>query len=192
MNQSPLRNSGTPSDNWASGSERKKDRTLWVPAMIAGAVIFGAGCGSGLIVGWMGGTVSGLGDVFDDVSFEPVDIDLDVAFPDSVRVGESFELVVTITDTRGELRHLQDIDFSGTFCDNMTIDLVEPMPGSISIDPGYHVYAYDRSFDANSTEQFVFQVTPNHAGVFTGDIEVYCEDFNSKARPVSFVVLSQD
>lgn len=192
MTQSPSHNFGTPSDNWASGSGRQKDPTRWVPAMIVGALLFGTGCGSGLIVGWLGGTANSFGDLLDDDMFAPTEVTVHVEFPDVVTEGEPFDMVIEITDTRGTARVIQDIDFSGTFCDNMHVESVTPNPYSKTIDPGYHEYDFDTQLAGLSTERFVFSMTPNVQGVFTGDVTVYMDDYNSESRPVSFVVQSQD
>lgn len=192
MTQSPSHNFGTPSDNWASGSGRQKDPTRWVPAMIVGALLFGTGCGSGLIVGWIGGTANSFGDLIGDAAFTPTEVVLDVQFPDVVTEGETFDLVVEITDTRGIDRVIEDIDFSGTFCDNMYVESVKPASLTDSITPGYHEYVFSAPLAASTTQIYTFRVTPNTDGVFTGDVTVYMEDYNSESTPVSFVVQSQD
>lgn len=151
--------------------------------MIVGALIFGVGCGSGLIVGWVGGTLDSVGDIF-----EPANIIVNANFPDSVTAGEPFDLEVVVTDTKGEDRMIQDIDFSGSFCDNMTVDSVTPTPNSMTVDPAYHEYVFGNSLSASQSTTFTFRITPNYDGVFTGDITVYVDSYSSEYTPVSFVV----
>ena len=62
MTQAPQGNYNPPAHNWAAGHQPKSDATSWVLPMIIGAVIFAVGCGSGLIVGWFGGTTNNLMD----------------------------------------------------------------------------------------------------------------------------------
>tara|TARA_R110002096_G_scaffold344921_9_gene538256 strand:+ start:26949 stop:27506 length:558 start_codon:yes stop_codon:yes gene_type:complete len=180
------------SDNWAGNAEQPKDPTRWVPAMIVGALLFGTGCGSGLIFGWIGGTANRFGDPLSDLSFASTDITVKASFPDSVTTGEAFDFVVVITDTRDELRTIQDIDFSGTFCDNMTVEVVTPTPRSKSTGPGYHGYVFEASLQASQSAEFTYRITPNYDGVFTGDITVYVDEYNSDSTPVSIVVLDKD
>lgn len=192
MQQSPAHNYGTPSENWASGHEKRRDGTAWVPAMIVGAVIFGVGCGSGLLAGWFAGAASSLGDLLGDMSFEPAAVTIDTAIPDTVTAGEPFEMVITVTDTAGEQRLLQDIDFSGSICDNIRFVSITPAPASVDTSLSYREHTFNRTLDANASTDFVFELVADQPGTYTSEITVYMDDYNSEYTTVTIEAKPQE
>ncbi len=186
MHQSPQRTFGVPSDNWASGHQKKqRDGTVWLPAMLVGALIFALGCGSGLLVGWFAGT----GNTFGDYEPEPAAITIDAVVHGTVVAGEPFELIVTVTDTSGNQRTLQDIDFSGTVCDNMEFGSITPPPSTVDTNPGYREQSFNRALGANQSTEFIFEITPDQAGTYNNEITVYMEEYNSESTTVNIEVL---
>ena len=191
MNQSPSHNLGTPADNWASGHKPRKDSTLWVPAMLIGALIFAVGCGSGLVVGWMSGSMSGFGSLLEDFDLDAA-VTVQASYPDSVVLGDSFELIITITDTSGNSRTIEDVDFSGSLIGNAEFVSVSPHPRSTSTstDPSYIEHVFGQPLAANRSADITFDIKPTKLGVYTTDISVYMNGYNSQYTTVTIDVVS--
>ncbi len=183
MTRSPQHNFGTPAPNWADGSSRRKDNTVWVPAMLVGALIFAVGCGSGLLVGWFAGTVNSIGDAFSD--FGPANITIAHDAPGTAVVGEPVVVTLTISDTSGSQRLIRDIDWSGTIVDNMELGIVTPAPQSDTPDASYHEFVFDQQLGANQSTGFSFKITPNQAGIYHAEITVYIDEYNSQSTQIT-------
>ena len=179
MNQSPSHNLGTPSPNWASGHEKRKDSTLWIPAMIVGAVIFATGCGSGLLVGWFAGAASGFSDLLNDLDMD-AQITVETSSPETIALGETFELVITVTDTSGSARTIEDIDFSGSLIENAKILSITPQPNQVNPDPEYIEHVFSQPLGASQSIDFLFVFEPTQAGFYNAHINTYMESYDSE------------
>ena len=182
MNQSPSHNFGTPSDNWASGSERQRDPTRWVPAMLVGALLFGTGCGSGLLVGWLGGAANSFGDLLNDFDFD-AKISVNSIASEPV-VGEPVQITIIVTDTSGTDRPVEEIDISGSLLDNADLVSIDPAPTSSDVYPGYTEHYFGTMLPANQSVEFLFEMVPHQAGVYRANFTVYMEDFNSESTEI--------
>lgn len=180
MTQAPQHNFGTPSHNWADGSGKKRDGTSWVPAMLVGALIFGVGCGSGLVVGWFGGTVSGIGEAFADFDLGPAEITIKHDAPQTAVVGEPITITFSVADISGSPRMIRDIDWSGTIADNMQFGTITPTPVNESPDEGYRETVFDTPLGANQSMDFTFVLTPRQAGIYSAEVTVFVDDYNSE------------
>jgi len=186
MNQSPSHNLGTPSDNWASGSGRQKDPTRWVPAMIVGALLFGTGCGSGLLVGWLGGAANSFGDLLSDMDFD-AKIAVESVATDPV-VGEPLRVTLLVTDLSGTDRPIEEIDISGSLFDNADLVNINPDPDSTEDYETYQEHYFSTTLPANQRVEFVFELIPKQAGMYRADFTVYMEDYNSESTEMVFDV----
>jgi hypothetical protein len=178
-----------PSANWADGSSRNKDKTAWVPAMIVGAVIFALGCGSGLVAGWFAGMASSFGDVLSDFEYEPANIEIVHDAPQTMTLGETFTMTLSVDDASGEQRTIQDIDWSGTLVDNMQLRPIDPIPSSDSPNESYREFVYSKTLDANGSEDFSYELIPTQAGIYHAEIIVYVDDYNSEYSSITIEVL---
>tara|TARA_R110002072_G_scaffold42064_4_gene117476 strand:+ start:35076 stop:35711 length:636 start_codon:yes stop_codon:yes gene_type:complete len=178
MTQAPQGNYNPPAHNWAAGHQPKSDATSWVLPMIIGAVIFAVGCGSGLIVGWFGGTTNNLMDFVGNI--QPAEITITPTAPTMAVVGEPITVTISITDLSGSPRTIQDIDWSGSMVDNMQFGTMTPNPRSNSIDQEYRELVFNQSLGADQSADFTFELTPLHPGVYTAEITVYMDDYNSE------------
>lgn len=189
MTQAPKHNQfSAPAHNWADGSSRGREGTSWVPAMLVGALIFAVGCGSGLLVGWIGGTVSGLGSFMNDMDFGPANITITTDTPQAVTVGEPITVTVSITDTSSEDRTIQDIDWEGSIVDNFTFGPVNPAPIDENPDDNYREVVFNTPLSADQTKDFSFTITPNQPGIYNAEITVYVDDYNSEWTNISIDV----
>lgn len=183
-------NFNAPSSNWADGSTRRKDATAWVPAMFVGALLFAIGCGSGLVAGWFAGSASGIGSFLDDFDFEPANIGIVHDAPQTMMLGESVVVTISINDTAGKQRILNDIDWSGTLVDNIDLSPLEPTPNSDSPSDSYREFIYAQPLDANGTADFTFELTPRQVGIYHAEITVYVDDYNSDYTSITIEVLA--
>ena len=182
MSQYPTPGAGrVPADTWAGG--HAQPRPSPIPAMIVGAVLFACGCGGGLVVGWLGGLAASFGSAFDDaiagIDAEP-DILIDADYPESLAVGQPFELKLTITDTRGEPRTVQEVDLNGPICDAFEITDVTPPPAGMSSAYGYREHSYEAPLSANGSFTVTVLLTPRFAGTHESTATVYMEGYTSQ------------
>ena len=171
--------STAPQPNWAGNPQ--PSGSSWVPAMLVGALIFAVGCGSGLITGWFAGAANNFGNMFNGM-VGPADLVIDTEYPDTIRVGQPFELVIRVTDTRGVAREVSDIDFSGMICDDFTFGPVTPQPASADgTMSGYRETVFNAPLAAYGTAEFRFTLTPTVAGDYSDtEITVYDANYNSE------------
>ncbi len=158
--------------------------------MVVGAVIFAVGCGSGFLAGWFTGTSNNFGDILGDLDFD-AKITVQASTPDLVIVGEPFSVTITVTDTSGEDRILQEIDFTGTLADNAEFANIHPKPISIDSYTDYREFYYQQPLLANQSTQFSFEITPNQAGIYNASINVYMEDFDVESTEISITAASK-
>lgn len=192
MTQGPQNNFGSPAHNWADGSAPRRDKTAWVPAMVVGAAIFAVGCGSGLIAGWFAGMANSFGSAFSDMAFEPANIAIVHDAPQTMTLGETAVVTITIDDGAGAQRTIQDIDWSGSLVDNMQLDPLEPSPTSDTPGESYREFIYAHPLDANDSASFTYELTPRQPGIYHADITVYVDDYNSEYSSITIEVLSED
>jgi hypothetical protein len=164
--------------------------------MIVGAVIFGVGCGGGIIGGWVMGQAAAYGG-FGGMGmggFGPGGYDfdagvfLDVERPATLKVGEPFDLVITVTDTKSERRIIETVDLNGAICDMFQRDAISPPPPSMNEEYGYNEFLYSQSLAADGSAEFTITLTPLHAGTFDGTVTVYMDEYNSKDVQVQLEV----
>ena len=108
--------------------------------------------------------------------------------PTALTVGEPFELEIVITDTRGEPRVVETIDFNGAVCDVFTYGAPAPAPMNQNINYGYREYHYSDGLDANADYTFNVSLTPKFAGTHEGSITVYMENYVFHQIPLTFDV----
>jgi hypothetical protein len=178
--------STAPQPNWAGTPQ--PSNSSWVPAMLVGALIFAVGCGSGLVTGWFAGVANNLGGAFDGM-LGPADLMVEAEYPGTVTVGQPFELVIRVTDTRGEAREVSDIDFYGSLCDDFSFGAITPAPGGFdSSSSEYREHNFNRTLAAYGTEEFRFTLTPTAAGDYSGtEITVYDANYNSEMTYLSII-----
>ena len=184
-------NLGTPAHNWATGHERKKDGTSWLPAMLVGAFIFAIGCGSGLIVGWVGGVASNFGDM-SNFAYEPAAITIQTQAPQSVIVGEPFTVTLSISDIASNQRTIRDIDWSGPIVDNMQFGAITPAPVGDTPDAGYREMVFEQTLGADASMDFSYELTARQPGIYSANITVYVDDYNSESTSIEIEVLDEE
>ena len=182
MNQSPLHNASSPSPVWTPNqSPPKKDSSAWILGMVVGAAIFAVGCGSGLLAGWFAGSANSIGNALADLDFDmlPADLQATIQHPEVLTANTPFDVVLSVADTGGVAQSIEDIDFLGSLCDAAEIKAVSPSTTSVTRSGGYIEFYYYQPIAPNQSTDFVFTITPKHAGTYEVLITIYDENYNS-------------
>jgi len=94
-----------------------------------------------------------------------------------VRVGETFELTVTVTNERPrKALALSDIDISEDYLAGFTVSTVDPTPKSsmhVPIDESLS-FTFDVRIPPGQSRSFVFELRAEQPGLYRGDVDV-CE-----------------
>lgn len=158
--------------------------------MLVGAVIFATGCGSGLLVGWFAGAASGLSGLLNDFDID-ANILVETSSPETVRLGESFEIVISVTDTSGSARSIEDIDFRGSLIDNADIVSITPKPNQVNPDTTYIEHVFNQPLGALQSSDIIFEIKPTQAGFYSTNISVYMDGYNSEDATVMIEVTDE-
>lgn len=168
----------TPSSNWAGGHEPK--RGSLVAPMIAGAALFAAGCGGGLFLGWTGAVMSGQSSSFEDFDFDPAPATMTLSAPETVTVGEPFDLVITITETGNAPLTLATIDFETTLTQAFEVVNIDPPTRHIEpvdeADYSYTEYIFNRQLPALGSQMYTFRLRALSSDNVSTEISAYFDD----------------
>lgn len=180
-----------PAPNWpdhtfASSNPRS---SLLIPGMLVGALLLGFGCLSGIVVGYIGASANNAFEALaDSLDMEPVLADVEVVHPESVAVGQPFDLVITVTDNSGNGQTLETLDLNGAVCDNFDFLKITPSPIESYTEYGWREYTYPTTILPNDSATYTLTLTPKHEGVFEGTVDAYFENWNSISIDLSIPV----
>jgi hypothetical protein len=97
--------------------------------------------------------------------------------PVDVKVGETFEMIVTVKNER-EKKHLSlsDIDIGESYLDNFVIISTKPVAKSVMHVPidSSMSYTFDTRISPGEERTFTFTLRADKAGIFRGEVDV-CE-----------------
>lgn len=157
--------------------------------MIVGAMLLGSGCVGGFLAGWFAAMANSLGGVVGDmVAAEAALAEIEVILeePESVRVGEPFELAVVVENTGSTPRQIATVDLNGAICDQFDVIGVDPRPSDRTLEYGWHEYVYHTPIPAGGSRTFTFSMRARAPGTHTGDVSVYIgASYHEIARPVT-------
>jgi hypothetical protein len=119
---------------------------------------------------------------------EPEDLSVEYQMPYTTRVGEEFELILTLRNTGSAPITVDDIDLdqalTGSILDGAIVLASEPyMERDYSI-PGIKTYYYKRPILPGATEVVIFKLQAVEAGEFGGSVGVYVGDQSVIVEPV--------
>lgn len=180
----------------ASGMEtpKKSNRGLWIGlgvgcvvlllcAVVAAVLIFGGflsfltTSGSTIdnavpdIQGGLDDLQSGL-DEMDDAFAEPTGIQIGVIGPGTVTAGESFNLLVRVTNTSAEAQTLDSIDFGEEYLAGISILSSDPAFTESFPYPGFYSYTFERSIPAGGEVAVQFRAQAEQSGDFEGMLDI--------------------
>lgn len=122
----------------------------------------------------------------------PENVVIQYDMPTVVKNGETFDLVLSITNTGSETIMINDIDLDealgGSFLDGSVVLETEPdMERDYSV-PGFKTFYYNQPVAPGETKTVTFHIQATTVGEFGGSIAVYVGDIASRIDYVGIVV----
>jgi len=170
-------------DNWTIPQTPDTERTnkgrwwIWVVAIILGCFCLVCAGVIGVLV-YYGQESEGL--------------TLEYSIPSIVQKGDTFDFVLTLTNTGSEPINIDDIDldevFSGSILDGCIVLDTEPhMERDYSLE-GIKTFKYDRSIGVGETREVIFHLQATQVGEFGGAVGVYTGEKSKHIDYVGIVV----
>lgn len=122
-----------------------------------------------LIVTCVGGVVGFM--VWAGTQDPPEGITVEVTLPETIVVGDRFDMVVTVKNELAQQRTLETIDFYSPLLDGVTIMGVDPTP-SHSDDIIMRTYTFQRPIPTQGEVSVTFSMTADAYGYYQGDLDV--------------------
>ena len=163
-----------PAQNWPGPARQHHDGPGWALPMIVGAALFAAGCLGGGVAGWFAGVATNLGNAF-AYDPEPFDADISIRAPDTVTVGETFDIVVTVTDTGNRQRTLDYVDWQGPMVERLDALSIVPTPDYIDTSGSLREHGYSTTVPASGAATVTFTVRADQPGPLDIDLRVYLD-----------------
>jgi hypothetical protein len=101
----------------------------------------------------------------------PEGITVEVTLPDTIVVGDRFDMVVTVKNELPQQRTLETIDFYSPLLDGVTIMGVDPAPTHVD-DILMLTYTFERPIPAEGEISVTFTMTADAYGYYQGDLDV--------------------
>lgn len=120
------------------------------------------------------GTVAGLftiGSVTDSFA-EPTEVEVGVIAPAEVSVGESFSILVRVTNTAAEPQVLDSIDIQLDYLEGIRIDSSDPAYSDTFEVFGYQSHTLQVNIPAGQEQVVQFRATGIAPGNYRGDIDI--------------------
>jgi hypothetical protein len=111
-----------------------------------------------------------------------------ITMPDSVYVGDSFEIVVSVTNQLDRARTIKDIDFYEPLLDGVRIVSVEPDYDIFDPTLGFATYTMELPLGAGESIDITFTAEAVSAGVYSGDVDISVDNmlsFTTESRVVA-------
>lgn len=105
----------------------------------------------------------------------PENVDISVDAPDSVKVGETFTIKVTVTDRSGQARRIHDLDLQETLLQGASITGITPKPATTTSIFGYASHTMNLSVPASGSATVTFSLSATAPGSYSGDIDTYID-----------------
>lgn len=115
----------------------------------------------------------------------PEGITTTITMPDSVYVGDSFDIVVTVTNQLDHARTIMDLDIYEPLLDGTSVASVEPEYTNLDTGLGSATYTMDLTLEAGSSVDITLKAVAVTPGVYTGDIDVSVDsvlNFTTESR----------
>lgn len=127
------------------------------------------GCGALALLGVLGAVA-----LFQWLPESPEEVEVRVAPPVEVGLGDAFDLEVVVRNLADRPRRLDSIDVSDAYLEGLAVERTDP-PSSGS----FHVpvvdmrsFSFGRAIPARGTETVRFSIKAVHEGDFSGDLDV--------------------
>lgn len=131
------------------------------------------GCVIVAVIGFLG-TAALVGFLY-HISQDPEGVAVAVDAPLEVSVGDTFDLVVTVTNQReSHTLHMSDIDIADEYLAGFVVVSVDPVEKSnmhVPLDNSMS-YSFDEEIPPGESKSFTFHLRAQDPGVFRGDVDV--------------------
>lgn len=122
----------------------------------------------------------------------PENFTAEYSMPSIVNRGDTFDLVISMTNTGAETITVGDIDldelYGGSILDGAIVLTTEPeMQRDYSLN-GIKTFRYNRTIGPNETQTVVFHLQATTAGEFGGSIGIYVGNLSFQFSYVSLIV----
>jgi hypothetical protein len=111
-------------------------------------------------------------DELESAFAEPTDIQVEVVAPGTVRVGESFDLLVRINNSAAEAQTLDSIDFGEEYLAGVRILSADPSYSDSFDYEGFTSFTFERSIPAGGELAIQFRAEALQAGDFAGPLDI--------------------
>lgn len=170
-------------DNWTipqtteTESPKKTKWWVWLIAIVLGCICL-ACAGFVAFVAYFGQ--------------EPEGLSLNYSIPPVVQKGESFDFVLTITNSGTQPVTVNDIDLDevlgGSILDGCTVLDTEPhMERDYSLE-GVKTFKFNQAINPGESREVIFHLQANQAGEFGGSVGVYVGDKSKRIDFVSIII----
>lgn len=96
---------------------------------------------------------------------------VEMEYPDTVVVGEEFDLVLEITNRDAGSRTLNSIDVHEDFLGGFEVVSISPSPGSNEDMWGYRIFNFDESIKASDSLIVTMKLRAKSVGFWSGDFD---------------------
>jgi hypothetical protein len=103
---------------------------------------------------------------------EPTDIRVEVVAPAAVKVGETFDLLVRVSNSAAEAQTLDSVDFGEEFLAGVRILSADPSYSDSFDYEGFTSFTFERSIPAGGELAIQFRAEALQAGDFAGPLDI--------------------
>ena len=102
----------------------------------------------------------------------PEGVTVGIAQPAEIRVGDTFDVVVTVGDSLGRRRTIRDIDFYDPLLDGVSVVKVDPPYAAYDGSAGIATFTMEAPIEPNAFATVTFTFKAEQAGFYAGDLDV--------------------
>ena len=120
---------------------------------------------------------------------EPEGITVRIDQPATIDEGQTFDVVVEVTNALARERTLKDIDFYDPLLDGARLVRVDPVHSSYDTTMGTETFTMDQPIPANGSITVTLTFAAETAGTYAGDLDVSVDSvFSFKSTPHRIVI----
>lgn len=164
-------------------------RAFWI--ILLCVVMLSVGCCTGFLTGFVGGAATSkeLKRYLERMDKPPDGVDVVISAPDTVAVGDSFAVTVTISNAESRGRNIEAVDIETSLFRGLEITSVSPVPLDDVRQHGFQTYIFNQPLPSSGLTTVTFQCTATRAGVFKAPIDVYVDsELRYVSTPLSLTI----
>ncbi|MCE2959565.1 MAG: hypothetical protein ACK46A_14095 [Akkermansiaceae bacterium] len=102
---------------------------------------------------------------------EPPSFQILVEHPETVELGEEFEVKVSVENVGSDKVNLANVDFYDDLLDGFDVVSITPKPRSSEKIIGYHSYNLFKNLAPGKTHELTFKLKAKEVGFWSGDVD---------------------